>query len=1807
MQLPIVVAPLQAVNEVTDTVRRLADINSASMRASTVLPENDEARNAQRAQLVIIAPDDSYSDARTNGATDTETDTTDTTETRTDVTDTRTDATDSRTDATDTRTDATDMLTDATDMLTDVTDMQTDATDTRTDVTDTTDMLTDTADTWTAATGPRTDTTDMRTDATDMRTDKTDTRTDVTDQRTNATDTRTDVTDMRTDTTDTRTDTTDTRTDATDTRTDATDTRTDVTDTRTDTTDTLTDATDTRTDATDPRTDATDTRTDVTDTRTDTTDTLTDATDPRTDATDTRADATDKHINTADTTDARIDGTTTPDRRTNTADRRTNTADRRTKTADRRTNTADRRTNTADTCTNKPVRPEHAVQCTASIDSTNSAERHDTDTVLDVGTTAPALLSTEDPRPLPTSPSSSLGTSSSDDDSQQLHIVSIDESERRTVESYSIQILEDGSFELVVEDVDDIHVADGCNTAGSQVFEDIRQQEDIALSDDVAVVNDKPISPVQPDINVESATGVISNEVSNITNGSTFSTKSVSLDNTVNLPSDCASLTTTNVCVQGVVHEDISDVDDANRGDTSPSESSTMVALWRDGVSLGTTDVSDIGAQEVVYDDISDVDDVDRVLQGDTSPSESSTMAAFPGDGVSLYTTDVSDIGAHKVVYEDISDVEDTNMVSEGGTNLGDLSTTRSGNNHGLDTAVTTSDSFVLTNDKECTESPHVSSPHNTSLDASSVAQRDTCSVVAAPSRNTSLESNKITRAHILGWSGAKLLAASVAAKFNKRIAEASAQKDKSSDTLGVSTCSAHSRPQTKVLSQGDSNAAIERELLDKSNVDLSSEVPCSVPANETSLQYSSANKTQLSNATDLEVGSASVLTCESTRNGTKEPGNRVEDKHKLSVHEYMTRCKQKSTVVTQPSVPPPSSQPNFVDKVSVDCLRNILSTVHTASDIVSRRVPADDTHNYVQHPPTHQPAIVANISRAAVSRDTEMKQRARHLCHRHEHGERDRTRHSHSDHTGSSDYPYRKHRERHRDSRYRGNSCHRDRSPHSYSSAKHPAKDSRRNSSHSVDPRLYKSGNSQKGGISRYACPPKRTPVVDVTHSYADNQATTDQLRAAHSEVVTVQSNQHSTLVAVGGLTPGPTPGPVGGPTPGPVGGPTPGLTPGPVGGPTPGPVGGPTPGLTPGPVGGPTPGPVGGPTPGLTPGPVGGPTPGPVGGPTLRPMEGSTPRLVGGPTAGPVGKTSPGPMGGLALGPTLGPVEELTPGPMERPTPGPVGGPTPGTMEQPTPGPVGGLTPGPVGGLTPGPMGGPTPGPVGGPTAGPVGGLAAGPTPGPVGGPSQGPMGGPTPGLTSEPVGGFTPEPTPGPVEGLTKVVAERLAPSPHHAEREEAIPYSPSAPISQICRHSHQSNIAELNVESQHCNAYTVEFHRWLADFCTTMSRLTYNLKRFRMECAATDDPRLTEYWNLPARSIREDTVIIPLESNLTPRNSVSSPDTTHAVRTKSVQHGRRQSENIVTPLAEIKTIDVAPTLADGADQKTSESLTRESLTVGGAKATETKQQNVVKKTEVKASSVPVCPTVSTATKVVRRPARHVDGKPSVLSRVRWGDVGAARKPVLLLIEKCRVLPISSETHKRHKEALLATQERLKTTSIFVNLTEDLDAETRQRALDGLICPLSPVTVRRLWLEAQVAAVPANLPDDCSGYHVTIASELVQRELLNTYCWTDTQLVEVLPPQLRLQPELNRFISLEGCLLFARRMPFSHCRYLYALKTQIETVWSALRKTPTDALWDQLGWLHLLRRRQIAKVCLTSIKPLRVYLPGKLDWYR
>ena len=132
--------------------------------------------------------------------------------------------------------------------------------------------------------------------------------------------------------------------------------------------------------------------------------------------------------------------------------------------------------------------------------------------------------------------------------------------------------------------------------------------------------------------------------------------------------------------------------------------------------------------------------------------------------------------------------------------------------------------------------------------------------------------------------------------------------------------------------------------------------------------------------------------------------------------------------------------------------------------------------------------------------------------------------------------------------------------------------------------------------------------------------------------------------------------------------------------------------------------------------------------------------------------------------------------------------------------------------------------------------------------------------------------------------------------------------------------------------------------------------------------------------------------------------------------------------------------------------------------------------------------------------------------------------------------------------------------------------------------------------------------------------LTRHMLYKEMSSLQCYHNSRLVFRLPDELCLDVERDRFVSVEGSMLFLEYsiLSLAECRQLFALKVDIEEAQSSLEQMDNDSqgsgesndVAHRLGWLHRERRQRLNSISVKSVgslQTLQAFLTKQLHWYR
>jgi hypothetical protein len=131
--------------------------------------------------------------------------------------------------------------------------------------------------------------------------------------------------------------------------------------------------------------------------------------------------------------------------------------------------------------------------------------------------------------------------------------------------------------------------------------------------------------------------------------------------------------------------------------------------------------------------------------------------------------------------------------------------------------------------------------------------------------------------------------------------------------------------------------------------------------------------------------------------------------------------------------------------------------------------------------------------------------------------------------------------------------------------------------------------------------------------------------------------------------------------------------------------------------------------------------------------------------------------------------------------------------------------------------------------------------------------------------------------------------------------------------------------------------------------------------------------------------------------------------------------------------------------------------------------------------------------------------------------------------------------------------------------------------------------------------------------------LASHVIYEEFSKQQLYDSCRFLFVLPNDLRLEDEVGRYTSVEGCLLFLDSWSLRRdvCFDLFCLRIEIEDVHHRMRPEDMSATSElqndsvcRLGWLHSMRKKKLESVTCATIERLQMIsdrLTMLLEWYK
>jgi len=138
-----------------------------------------------------------------------------------------------------------------------------------------------------------------------------------------------------------------------------------------------------------------------------------------------------------------------------------------------------------------------------------------------------------------------------------------------------------------------------------------------------------------------------------------------------------------------------------------------------------------------------------------------------------------------------------------------------------------------------------------------------------------------------------------------------------------------------------------------------------------------------------------------------------------------------------------------------------------------------------------------------------------------------------------------------------------------------------------------------------------------------------------------------------------------------------------------------------------------------------------------------------------------------------------------------------------------------------------------------------------------------------------------------------------------------------------------------------------------------------------------------------------------------------------------------------------------------------------------------------------------------------------------------------------------------------------------------------------------------------------------ESCLHYNILLLTRhMLYKEMSSLRCYHNCRLVYRLPDEFCLDVERDRFISVEGSILFLEYsiLSLAECRQLLALKVEIEEAQCSLAQVDSQQFgsseFNRLGWLHYRRKQKLDSISVKSfdsLRTLQAFLAQQLHWYR
>ena len=230
------------------------------------------------------------------------------------------------------------------------------------------------------------------------------------------------------------------------------------------------------------------------------------------------------------------------------------------------------------------------------------------------------------------------------------------------------------------------------------------------------------------------------------------------------------------------------------------------------------------------------------------------------------------------------------------------------------------------------------------------------------------------------------------------------------------------------------------------------------------------------------------------------------------------------------------------------------------------------------------------------------------------------------------------------------------------------------------------------------------------------------------------------------------------------------------------------------------------------------------------------------------------------------------------------------------------------------------------------------------------------------------------------------------------------------------------------------------------------------------------------------------------------------------------------------------------------------------------------------------------------------------PKRRDHVKGAVLSSLKATEQLLQEELVYIDISTQLNDSQAKLLTDKQRRM------IDLLSSVESQLRELSME--LHHMSDA-------EAELSCYEKSDWSTESGLHFNIlllTRHMLYKEMSSLRCYHNSRLVYRLPDELCLDVERDRFVSVEGCILFLEYSILSlvECQQLFALKVEIAETQSELAQLDNDSPGSdefkdvalRLGWLHSERRQRFQSISVKSVhsqQTLQAFLSQQLHWYR